>query len=190
MKVFRNRKITCLCLESNPGQSSSSRSAARLRSDLLCPCCTFRAMQAGGDTHSKMAPTIGTHSILVPGTKTAHFTFYYLLLSAYFEVLSNFCSVILTQNGQCVMLVWCCFVDTSSVEPVRQCSLTFIYLLWWHDDTGHAVAQLVRYKPEGRVFDSQLCHWDYSLTNPSSRTMALGSTQPLTKMNTRNISWG
>ena len=26
--------------------------------------------------------------------------------------------------------------------------------------------------------------------NPSCRTMALGSTQPLTEMSTRNISWG
>jgi len=26
--------------------------------------------------------------------------------------------------------------------------------------------------------------------NPSDRTMALGSTQPLTEMSTRNISWG
>jgi len=26
--------------------------------------------------------------------------------------------------------------------------------------------------------------------NPSGRTMALGSTQPLTEMNTRCISWG
>jgi hypothetical protein len=40
---------------------------------------------------------------------------------------------------------------------------------------GHSVAQLVealRYKPEGRGFDS------------------LGSTQPLTKMSTRDILWG
>jgi len=29
-------------------------------------------------------------------------------------------------------------------------------------------------------------HWH----NPSSRTMAFGSTQPLTEMSTRNISWG
>jgi len=31
----------------------------------------------------------------------------------------------------------------------------------------HEVAQLVkaqRYKPDGRGFDSRLCHWDYSLT--------------------------
>jgi len=26
--------------------------------------------------------------------------------------------------------------------------------------------------------------------NPSCRTMALGSTQPLTKMSTRNVTWG
>ena len=32
---------------------------------------------------------------------------------------------------------------------------------------GHAVAQLfetLRYKPEGRGFDSRWCHWNFSLT--------------------------
>jgi hypothetical protein len=32
---------------------------------------------------------------------------------------------------------------------------------------GHAVAKLVealRYKPEGREFDSRWCHWNFSLT--------------------------
>ena len=49
-----------------------------------------------------------------------------------------------------------------------------------------AVAQLVealRYKPEGRGFDSQ---W----LNPSGRIVVLESTQPLTEMSTRNPSWG
>ena len=35
------------------------------------------------------------------------------------------------------------------------------------DLDGHAVAQLVealRYKPEGRGFDSRWCHWNFSLT--------------------------
>ena len=44
---------------------------------------------------------------------------------------------------------------------------------------GSAVAQLVealRYKPEGRGFDSRWCLWN------SGPTMALGSTQPLTEM--------
>jgi hypothetical protein len=52
------------------------------------------------------------------------------------------------------------------------------------------VAQLVealRYKPADRGFDgvSGFFHWH----NPVGRTMALGSTQPLTEMSTRNISW-
>jgi hypothetical protein len=58
---------------------------------------------------------------------------------------------------------------------------------------GAAVAQLVealRYKPEGRGFDSGWCQWIFHWPNPSGRTMALGSTQPLTEMSTRNISWG
>jgi len=53
------------------------------------------------------------------------------------------------------------------------------------------VAQMVekfQYKPEGRRFDFHQCHWNFSLT--SGRTMALGSTQPLTEMNTRNIYLG
>jgi hypothetical protein len=54
---------------------------------------------------------------------------------------------------------------------------------------GAVVAQLVealQYKPEGRRFDSRWFHWH----NPFGRTMSLGSTQPLTEMSTRNISWG
>ena len=50
---------------------------------------------------------------------------------------------------------------------------------------GYPVAQLVetlRYKSEGRGFDSQWCH--------SGRTMALGLAQPLTEISTRNISRG
>jgi hypothetical protein len=56
---------------------------------------------------------------------------------------------------------------------------------------GYAVAQLVEalpYKSEGRLFDSRWCHWNFSLTYPSGRTMALGLTQTITEMSTRNIS--
>ena len=48
------------------------------------------------------------------------------------------------------------------------------------------MAQLVealRYMPEGRGFDSVTGNFT------SGRTMALESTQPLTEMSTRNISW-
>jgi hypothetical protein len=49
---------------------------------------------------------------------------------------------------------------------------------------GYAVAHLfeaLRYKPESQGFDSRWCNW-----NLCSRTMAVGSTQPLTEMST----WG
>jgi hypothetical protein len=49
------------------------------------------------------------------------------------------------------------------------------------------VAHLVEalsYKPEGRGFDSRLCH----LLNPSGRSMVLGSTHPLTEMSTWGIN--
>jgi hypothetical protein len=46
------------------------------------------------------------------------------------------------------------------------------------------VVKALRYKPEGRGIDSRWCH------NPSGRTIALGSTQPLTEMSARNVSWG
>ena len=51
----------------------------------------------------------------------------------------------------------------------------------------HAVAQLgeiLRYKPEGRGFDSRFCH------NIAARTMALRSTQSRTEMSTINTSYG
>jgi hypothetical protein len=55
---------------------------------------------------------------------------------------------------------------------------------------GGTVVKVLRYKSEGRWFDSRWCHWNFSLTYPSDLTMALGSTQSLTEMSTRNISWG
>jgi hypothetical protein len=58
--------------------------------------------------------------------------------------------------------------------------------LYHHDLKGNAVAQLVealRYKPEGRGFDSRLCNW----FNPLGRNKK--STQPLPEMYNRNIFW-
>ena len=40
----------------------------------------------------------------------------------------------------------------------------------------------LRYNPEGRAFDFRF--------NPSSRTVALGLTRPLTEMNTSDFPWG
>jgi hypothetical protein len=55
---------------------------------------------------------------------------------------------------------------------------------------GAVVVEALRYKPEGRGFDSRWCRWIFTLTNPSGRTMVLGSTQPLSEMSSRNIFWG
>jgi len=68
-----------------------------------------------------------------------------------------------------------------------------IFLIIWTCKSvlGHAVARLVealRYKPEGSIPNGVIgiFHWH----NPSGNTMTLESTQPLTEMSTRNISWG
>jgi len=52
---------------------------------------------------------------------------------------------------------------------VLQCSdvLLVIFYRFVYGCMGHAVAQLVealRYKSEGRGFDSRWCHWNFSLT--------------------------
>ena len=52
------------------------------------------------------------------------------------------------------------------------------------------MVKVLRYKSEGRWFDSRWCHWKFSSTYPSYRTMALGSTQSVTEMSTRRISFG
>jgi hypothetical protein len=60
--------------------------------------------------------------------------------------------------------------------------------------TGHAVALLVEalcYNLEGCGFDYRWAHWIFfNWPNPSSRTMTLGLTQPLTEMSTRNLPGG
>ena len=48
-----------------------------------------------------------------------------------------------------------------------QLQYTFMFVKKNYSGGGHAVAQLVealRYKPEGGGFDSQWCHWNFSLT--------------------------
>jgi hypothetical protein len=70
------------------------------------------------------------------------------------------------------------------VKPVE-----FTLLSAW---LGHAVAYLVEalcYKPEGPGSNPDEVDF-FNLPNPSSRTMALGSTQSLTEMSSRNFPGG
>ena len=66
-----------------------------------------------------------------------------------------------------------------STASGRSCEENLATFLCFLIKAGHEMAQLFeapRYKPEGCGFDSL--------------TMELGSTQPLTEMSTKNISWG
>jgi hypothetical protein len=63
----------------------------------------------------------------------------------------------------------------------------------YRDNQGTAVAQWLKYcatnqKGAGSIPDGVMKF--YIDINPSDRTMALGSTPPLTEMSTRSISWG
>jgi hypothetical protein len=49
------------------------------------------------------------------------------------------------------------------------------------------LVEALSYKREGRGFDSQWRYWNFSF---SGLTLALGSTQPLIEISTRNISCG
>jgi len=51
------------------------------------------------------------------------------------------------------------------------------------------VVKALHYKQAGRGFDSRWCNEIFQWHNPSGHTMALGSTQPLTEMSTRCVSW-
>jgi hypothetical protein len=50
---------------------------------------------------------------------------------------------------------------------------------------GGAVVEALRYKPEGRGIDYHGVNGIFHWRNPSCRTMAQVSTQPLTEMSTR-----
>jgi hypothetical protein len=59
----------------------------------------------------------------------------------------------------------------------------YVHYLFPYPTAGSVVGQ-------GRGFDSRWVIGFFDLPNPSSRTMSLGSTQPLTKINTRNLPGG
>jgi hypothetical protein len=67
---------------------------------------------------------------------------------------------------------------------------TFHYQLFkkYSAASGSTVVKVLHYKSEGSIPDGVM---EFFIDiNPSDRTMALGSTQLLTEMSTRCISWG
>jgi hypothetical protein len=67
----------------------------------------------------------------------------------------------------------------------KQTFLPFWYLHHLHSCSRHCA---ISWKVAGSIPDSIIGL--FHLHNPFGRTMALGSTQPLTEMSTRSISWG
>jgi len=57
-------------------------------------------------------------------------------------------------------------------------------------DHGSTVVKVLCYKSEGRWLYLSRCQCTFHWQNSSNRTMAMGSTQCLTEMSTRSISWG
>jgi hypothetical protein len=76
-----------------------------------------------------------------------------------------------------------------SLILISYCS-KFILMLLSHKHSVVQMVEALRCKPDGRGFDSRWYHWNFYSNNPSCPTMALGLTQPLTEMSTRNISLG
>ena len=58
-------------------------------------------------------------------------------------------------------------VSSCTIKYFSEASVLYMFLTFYIRRMGYAVAQLVealRYKPEGRGFDSRWCHWNFSLT--------------------------
>jgi len=52
------------------------------------------------------------------------------------------------------------------------------------------LAEALRYKPEGRGFDSPMMSLEFFIDAILPAALSQGSAQPLTEMSTSNISWG
>jgi len=83
-----------------------------------------------------------------------------------------------------LMVIYIPLPVKTSHSVLRLCELTVCQRCRWSTLLVAKLVEVLRYKPEGRGFDSRWCH------NISGRSMALGSTQPVTDISNRNISWG
>jgi hypothetical protein len=92
------------------------------------------------------------------------------------------------------LVIWIIWLQqnrqTNFFFPVR-CRL---YLNFWpylqESGVRGSVVEALCYKAEGRGFDSLWVYGFFNWLNRSSRAMALGSTQPLSEVSTRNLIVG
>ena len=114
---------------------------------------------------------------------------YQLLIICLWEIMYIEC----TYGNKCLTFLKMCSERHSRHVWSRRGPVAYIYIYiyiyiwgtrwrsWWrHCATSRKIAGSI---PDGVI---GIFHWH----NPSGRTIALASTQPLTEMSTRNISWG
>jgi len=89
------------------------------------------------------------------------------------------------KNKKKIALKYCAYKRVIMSMMVFSGFLRELGSLWWYSWLRNCTAN---WKVVGSILDSVtgIFHW----CNPSSCTVALGLTQPLTEMNTRNISLG
>ena len=75
-------------------------------------------------------------------------------------------------------------LQTLSTPTNAQCYI-FMYFTRWRSWLRHCATNR---KVKGSIPDGVI--WIFHWHNPSGHSMALGLTQPLTEMSTRNVSWG
>jgi hypothetical protein len=84
-----------------------------------------------------------------------------------------------------IMDVFRCFISISRTCRQKTTNRLTLHHPGWRSWLRHCIRNR---KFAGSIPDGVIgfFHWH----NPVGRTMALGSTQPLTEMSTRNVSWG
>jgi len=90
-------------------------------------------------------------------------------------------------SGQIQLAVWCQLLPSLKYS-VTECDGKggrSVARCWWRSWLRHRAPSR---KVAGSIPDSVIGIFNWH--NPFDRTMALGSTQPLTEMSTRSISWG
>ena len=84
---------------------------------------------------------------------------------------------------------WTCWLKEKNCQRIILFKLRYVPIsfggTWWRSWLRHCAT---RRKAAGSIPDDVIgiFHWH----NPSGHTVALGLTQPLTEMSTRNTSWG
>jgi len=147
-----------------------------------------RSTDCDDDDDNYMRPKMKVRSF--PNVTTTKFRF---LAAIFFTVSQNtgtwtFTTANYSQLGNSIYFYWCQVIfftnlTYSKVLATAPCAALYPSFYCHTDsflrgDRGSTVVKLLCYKSEGRWFNPSWCHWNFP------------STQPLTEMRTRSISWG